>query len=284
VWDSAEGEFLVDLVGEDDEARGAFLGGAGDDGGDVAEFGLGVHGAAGVGGRVEDEDTGAFGDGVVELLGGDFEVVVGSGFEFDDAGAGEFGLRAVGDPGGRGDDDFGGRLGVVGGGVDERLEGEVEGLFAAGGDDDVVGSDAGELVVADEFVGDRLACGEIARDRCVPGEAFVDGGLGGGADGFWSGEVGLAGGEGEDIDAGGFEFFGALTDRERGRRFDARDTFREPETRSSVGHRGRVSERGVGLGGGSGGGLGGGLAGVGRRAVAGGSVCGVGGVGGGGCW
>ena len=112
----------------------------------------------------------------------------------DDRGAaGELHHVGIADPVGRGDDDL-----VAG--VDRGEERVEEHLLAAGRDDDLVGGVV-EAVLAGELGGDGAAQLGDALGRGVAGLAAVDGGLAGGADVGGRVEVGLAGGETDDVAA-----------------------------------------------------------------------------------
>ena len=79
-------------------------------------------------------------------------------------------------------------------GVEEDLEGVVEGVFGAAGDNDLV-EFAGEVVFSLGFSHDGFAQGGKASTGAVLGFAFVEGLDGGLADGLWSIEIGFASGE-----------------------------------------------------------------------------------------
>ena len=156
--------------------------------------------SGGVGGGVEDENLGFGGDGVGELLGCDFEAVFLFALDdFIDA-AGEFDLFGIGDPIGGEEDDF-----VAG--VEDGHEGHVEAVLAAGAGGDVFGF-VGEVVFVVEFFGDGgFEVGE-AGGGGVFGLAFVEGEFGGVLDEGGGVEIGFAGAEADDVDAGFFHGVG----------------------------------------------------------------------------
>ena len=188
-------DVFVDFVGDDDD-----VGVACDDVGEGAELLLGVAHAGGVGGAVEEHHLGLGGDGCFELLGCDLEVVLKAGFDEDAFAAGHAGEGFVGDPIGCGDDDF-----VAG--VDEDLADLVEGLFCAGGHNNLVGGEI-QVIISLELVADGLTDVGIAGDGGIMGEIVINGLLGCLFDYFGGVEVGFANGEADDVLALLFELAG----------------------------------------------------------------------------
>jgi len=194
-------EFFVDFVGEDDE-----VGVLDDDVGEGLEFFGGVGVSGGVGGGVEDEDLGLGGDGGLELMGGDFEgIFFLADDDFVDA-AGEFDLFGVGDPVGGEEDGF-----VAG--VEYGHEGHVEAVFSAGAGGDVFGLVGEVIFIVELFSDGGLEVREAGRGG-VLGLALVEGDFGGVFDEGWCIEVGFAGAEADDVDAGFFHGVGLGGDGE----------------------------------------------------------------------
>ena len=120
------GELLVDLVG--DEEQVVLLG----EGADGLQLLLGIDGAGGVVRRAEEDGARARGQLLFELGDvGEVEAVLGLGGHRHDLQAALRGVAAVVGVEGLGDDDL-----VAG--VGDGVEGEGDGLAAAGGDDDIL--------------------------------------------------------------------------------------------------------------------------------------------------
>ena len=138
-------EVFVNFVADDPES--AF----GAEGDDLADEIGGEYGSGGIVGGVEDDRLGVGLDGGGDVFkGGDAAVF---GVSLDDArlGTGEEDLLIVGAPEGGDEDDF-----VAG--IAEDLEGVVDAVLCAAGDDDLAGF-GGEVVLFGEFSGDGLAEG-----------------------------------------------------------------------------------------------------------------------------
>ena len=180
-----EGEFRIDLVGEDDEVVAA------DDVGDIQEFVAGHGAAGGIGGEVEHERLAARGDGAFEGRGGDGELVFGGAGNGDGDAVGQGDAGAVADVAGFVVDDF-----VAG--IDDSAEGEVEGLGDADGDEDLGLGIVLDTEVPGDAGADGFAEGEEAEIGGVAGVAVFESVDGGFADVPRGDEVGFADAEGND--------------------------------------------------------------------------------------
>ena len=210
----AEDDAVIHLVAEDDNILALEHGGQG------VDLGGGVEETAWVTGRIEDEGFGPRSDGRFQLGGSDLKGVVNIAEHVHRHAAAERGLLGVGDPVGGGDDDF-----VAF--VEQGGEGEVEGLFAADGDDDL-GGGVVERVFAGELGGNCL----FERDDAgggggVLGGAAVQGVDGGLLDVIGGVEVGLAGAEADDVFALAAQLGGAPADGHGGRFGQVQDSLRQ---------------------------------------------------------
>ena len=185
---AVEDQVFVHVVAHDPDVRVAL-----EDGAEGAEV-IGVHGrAGGVVGGVQHHPFGAGGDGGFEILGAKLEAVVLRAGDDDGFAADDLRHQRVGAPVGRGDDDF-----VAG--VDGGHEGVEDDLLAAVGDHDLV-ERVVEAGVAFELGLDRLLQGGDAVLGGVFGVTAQGGGVGG-LDGVGgAGEVGLADGQRDHVDA-----------------------------------------------------------------------------------
>ena len=129
------GELGIDLVGEDhDTGVPQHLG----HGLQV----LALHDAAGgVVGEGQHQHLGPGGDGRAQLLGGEAEFILRLGLHIDGGAAGHGGQRPVADKGGDGNDDLIPR-------IDHAAQGQVDGLAAAHGDNDLMGKVVLEMEAA----------------------------------------------------------------------------------------------------------------------------------------
>lgn len=157
VFEAVVAELAIDLVGKEVEV--VLL----DDVSNLEELFFGVEVARGVVGVADHDGLGVGGDGLLELLDGrQCEAALDVAGDGLDLSAAEFGEGVVVGVVRFGDDDF-----VVG--VEADGEGELQGLAAAVGDDDLVGGhlDAMTMVVLAEF----LAIGHIAGAVAVGEDA-----------------------------------------------------------------------------------------------------------------
>ena len=185
--------------------------------GERGEFVLGVDGAGGIAGGVEDDHLGERAHVFAEELGGEFVTVFGGGRDDDGLAAGDADHFRIAQPVGGRNEDF-----VAG--IDGGEDGVEAGMLGAAGDDDL-GGFVGEAVVGLEFLGDGSAeLGNAGRGG-VFGEAGIEGAHGGGLDVFRCVEIGFAGAEADDIEAFGLHGFGAGIDRQGGGRGELTGAF-----------------------------------------------------------
>ena len=170
------------------------------DGGDGLQLGARIDRAGGVGGRIDDNQAGARGDGGLQHRGREAET--GSVIGKDDLRrrAGKLHHFGVADPERRGNDDL-----IAGRAHGE--DGEVAGELAAGRDDDLRRRDL-QSVVSSVFVGYGLAERLDAGRGGVFGLAGLERSDAGLLNVLGRVEIGLAGGEAAHVLAGGEEGFG----------------------------------------------------------------------------
>src|SRR6185437_7239428 len=183
---------------------------------EFAELAGRVHGAGRIRGRIQDDAARARGDRATQTIGIEDEAgVLGT---LDELGlrTGKVHHRDETDPGGRGDDNFVALVEECGDDVGLSL-------FAPGRRHDF-GDVVIEAVFTLELELDRFFQVAGAGDWRVLGLAGVECAAGGVLDAFRGVEVGLAGGERDDVNAGGLEFGGAGFGGHRGRGFERGDT------------------------------------------------------------
>jgi len=189
-------EFFVDFVGQDEDVF------AHGDVGDGLKLFLGVNGAGGVAGAVDDDHLGEGGHGVLELIRGHFPAVFALGFDDDGDAADEANHFRVAGPVRGGDDDF---VAWIDGGCD----GVVAGVLGAAVDADL-GRVVLEAVIDEQLGGEGFTKFEEAAALGVAGFAFGQG-LDGSLDDVFRGiKIWFASAKAENIHALLFQHLGCV--------------------------------------------------------------------------
>src|ERR1700733_8154156 len=195
---------------------------------DALEILRGDDGAGGIRRRIENDGLGARGDGRLDGVGGNAEVIGLAGLEEDDLAAGVLNDVFEANPVGDGQDDF---VAVI----DEDLDGIEERVLAAGGENGFVNRVIG-AEVACVTLDDGLAHVGNARDDRIASEIGLDSDDSRVFDVARRGEMGLARAKVNQVDALGAELGGLGGNGHGGRNFNAADAIGKGLGGGSNGH------------------------------------------------
>ncbi len=176
--------------------------------GERGQFVLGVDGAGGVAGGVEDDHLRERAHVLAKQFGRELVAVLGGGRDDDGFAAGHPDHFRIAEPIRGGDEDLVAR-------IDGSEDGVEAGVLGAAGDDDLRGLVA-QAVVGLELFGDGGTQFGNAGGRSVLGEAGVEGAHGGGLDVLGCVKIGFAGAETDHVEALGLHGLGAGIDRQGG--------------------------------------------------------------------
>ncbi len=208
---SSEVDVSVDFVRKDEDLRVALQ-----HGGEGSQFGARVDGAGGVRRRVEHQQYGALGDGLLKLRGRYLEPLLHRGVKLHRDAACQFHHLHVAHPRRGGDNHLVAGIHQRQHGVAEFLLGAVAHHYLLGGELQAVG--------AQQVVADGTAQRQVSLHRGVVRKIVVDGTLGRLLDVVGSVEVGFADSHVYDVHAGGTQFRALGGHGKRRRRRQGADT------------------------------------------------------------